>query len=125
MLVDINLLPRKEEKSRSLLMLYIMIGIVLGAGLLSIFYFSSQYEKKIASTEQQITATSQILETAQRQLAEINQSSTFSELETAVKWAEDYPVKTVPLLQTLTSLLPERGFIQTFSFQAPGAISLS
>lgn len=124
MLVDINLLPRQEEKNRSLLMLFIIIGLVLGVGIFSILYFTNGLEKKIATTEQKITATTQLLEIAQLQLADLNQSSAVSELENAVKWADDYPVKSVLLLKGLTALLPERGFIQTFDYQAPETVTL-
>lgn len=124
MLVDINLLPKKEEKNRSLLMLFIIIGMVLGVGLFSILYFANGLEKKTATTEQKITSTKQLLEIAQLQLADLNQSSAVSELENAVKWADDYPVESVTLLQRLTAMLPERGFIQTFSYQAPGTVTL-
>lgn len=124
MLVDINLLPKQEEKNRSLLMLFIIIGLVLGVGLFSILSFTNGLEKKTATIDQRITATTQLLEIAQLQLADLNQSSAVSELESAVKWAEDYPVESVTLLQRLTALLPERGFVQTFSYGAPGTVTL-
>ena len=46
MLVDINLLPEKEEKDRSLLMLFIVLGLVLGVGLVSMFYLHQSVQKK-------------------------------------------------------------------------------
>lgn len=125
MLVDINLLPQKEEKSRSLLMLYILIVLVLAAGLFSIFYFSSLTEKKVNTVQQEITATKQLLEQAKMQLADLSQSPAVNQLENAVKWAEQNRAKTVPLLQHLTALLPDRGYIKNFSFQLPQTVKLT
>src|SRR5690606_29198468 len=118
-------LPQKEEKSRSLLMLYILIVLVLAAGLFSIFYFSSLTEKKVNTVQQEITATKQLLEQAKMQLADLSQSPAVNQLENAVKWAEQNRAKTVPLLQHLTALLPDRGYIKNFSFQLPQTVKLT
>lgn len=125
MLVDINLLPQKEEKSRFLLVLLIVVGFVLGAGLFSTFYYAKHLDNKTASVNQEITATKHLLETAQRQLAGLSESSAVAELENAVQWAEAYRTKTVPLIQQLTTILPERGFIDDFTYQVPGVVSLT
>ncbi len=124
MLVDINLLPKKEEKDRSLLMLFIVLGLVLGVGLVSIFYLNSHYKKNINLVQQDITATKQLIEQVQMQLADLDQSEAVAELENAIHWAEIYRAKTVPLLKEITSLLPERGFVKEFAYQVPGTVSL-
>lgn len=124
MLVDINLLPEKEEKDRSLLVLFIVLGLVLGVGLISMFYLHHQYGKNINSVQQEITVTKHLVEQAQRQLADFDQSEAVAELENAIKWAENNRAKTVPLLKEITALLPERGFVREFSYQVPGVVNL-
>ncbi|MFP3422721.1 fimbrial assembly protein, partial [Bacillus sp. SIMBA_161] len=38
------------------------------------------------------------------------------QLQATVEWAESYQFDTIPLLEELVSLLPARGFFQTFSY---------
>ena len=46
-------------------------------------------------------------------------------LKNAVEWANNYPIQTIPVMQHLTGLLPERGFIQTFGYTEAGTVTLS
>ena len=52
-------------------------------------------------------------------------TDSLTQLASTVEWAKAYPVKTVPVLQKLTSLLPERGFIKTFTYEETGNIVLT
>ena len=53
---------------------------------------------------------------AAKKLAEENAGNSVVKLQEAVQWAEKYPVHTVSIMQNIISLLPERGFIQSFEY---------
>ncbi|MFE8703445.1 fimbrial protein [Cytobacillus sp. FJAT-54145] len=125
MLVEINLLPKKEPKNKTLLLLVIIIGVIFLIGLISTYMIHQSYEKKLDSLNSEINETKLIVAQEQQKLVEFEQSNSVSELENTVTWAKGYPVKTVPLIKQLTALLPNRGFIQTFSYTESGEVSLS
>jgi type IV pilus assembly protein PilN len=116
MLVEINLLPKKEHKKSSLLIMAIA-GVLLFKITVSIVFFQgNSYEKKMASLDKQIESIQKLNEVQQAKLAEGESSNSAVKLQDAVNWAEQYPFDTVPLLQNIISLLPERGFIQDFEY---------
>ena len=55
----------------------------------------------------------------------MNQQMSITLLKNAVEWANSYPIQTIPVMQHLTGLLPERGFIQTFGYTEAGTVTLS
>ncbi|MEH7223087.1 hypothetical protein V7112_04665 [Bacillus sp. JJ1566] len=124
MLVDINLLPRKEFKNRAkLLLLIIMISVAL-IGFLLIFI---QYKKATILEEQlthQIATLQETREAEEQKSTSANHSNNVVKLERTVEWADAYFVETVPILNHLTALLPERGFVQSFSYTEDGIVSL-
>jgi type IV pilus assembly protein PilN len=66
------------------------------------------------------------LEVAEQQkLANVQSLQEVQELEKTVKWAEQYPMKTVLLLRKMTKLLPERGFVMSFSYAEDGTVSVT
>ncbi|WP_449537134.1 PilN domain-containing protein [Ferdinandcohnia sp. Marseille-Q9671] len=123
MLVDINLLPRREYRNRANLLIILLIALVLIAGFLFVFL---QY-KKVTSLEEQLKnriVTLQETRAAEEQkYASANNSSNVIQLEKTVEWADGYFAETVPILNHLTELLPERGFVQSFSYVDNGAVS--
>ncbi|MFS0775794.1 hypothetical protein ABC255_07290 [Neobacillus sp. 3P2-tot-E-2] len=125
MLVEINLLPQKEPRNTGFIFsLSVMLVLFL---LIGGFYFWQVQSAKtdLANLESQIEMTKKIAE-AEHKNAEANVSSmSVTVLQNAVEWANIYPIKTVPVMQHLTSLLPERGFIQSFSYTEAGTVSLT
>ncbi|RFB17685.1 hypothetical protein DZB84_07480 [Bacillus sp. HNG] len=124
MLVNINLLPRKEFKNRAkLLLLIIMISVAL----MGFLFLLIQY-KKATTLEEQLTkhiTTLQETRVAEEQKNDsANQSNHVINLEKTVEWADSYFVETVPILNHLTTLLPERGFVQNFSYTEDGIVTL-
>jgi type IV pilus assembly protein PilN len=116
MLVEINLLPKKEHKKSSTLIMAIA-GVLLFTITFSIVFFQgNSYEKKMASLDQQIESIQKLNEVQQAKLAEGESGNSTVKLQEAVNWAEQYPFDTVPLLQNIIALLPERGFIQEFEY---------
>lgn len=125
MLIDINLLPQKERKRR--MPVYIAIAVlsitILGTAFLLVYTQLSHQElenitkdlemKKEFRLQQEITVNN------------IESSDGLEQLHTAVQWAEQYPIDTVPVLEHLTSLLPERGFFRQFNYTEDGMINLN
>jgi septal ring-binding cell division protein DamX len=124
MLVEINLLPQKEPRKFNLVILIVLLALII---LVGAFYFwqIQSTKSEVANLDKQISMTK---ETAAKQEknAEQNESQmSISLLKDAVDWANTYPVQTIPIMQHLTSLLPERGFIQSFAYTEAGTVILT
>lgn len=121
MLVEINLLPKKEPKNIALLF---WAGILAGASaifLIVFFIALHQTKQDLAAVNQQIKQT-EALQAAEQAAQKSNaDTQDLKKLSTAVKWAGNTPVKTVPVLDKLTKLLPEYGYITDFSCGSTGA----
>ncbi|MBT2582423.1 fimbrial assembly protein [Planococcus sp. ISL-109] len=116
MLVDINLLPQKERDrpavliaAVAILLLAVIIWAVLG-----------MMAKAEANEQQAIQAQTDAVIAEQTEIrAELEAREGMNEeqqLQSTVEWAESYQFDTIPLLEELVSLLPARGFFQTFSY---------
>ncbi|CAH2716264.1 hypothetical protein BACCIP111895_03448 [Neobacillus rhizosphaerae] len=125
MLVEINLLPQKEPKKvgfiitlSSLLVVFVLIG--------GFYFWQTQSVKdELASLDRQISITKKIADKEQKNSETAASSSSINQLKSAINWANDYPIQTVPVMQHLTSLLPERGFIQSFGYSESGTVTLT
>lgn len=124
MLVEINLLPQKQRKSStSLRIVLLMVLLMLLLAALAFWQIQrnnneiNQLQNEIANYEQTIASIQQ----------DVNPASTSSyvELSNAVDWAANSPIKSVAVLKHLSSLLPERGFLLTYSYTETGTLSLS
>jgi len=122
MLVDINLLPQKEAKNKSLLTLAIVFSSIFLIGIVITVVLNNSYNSKLAELENQITLTEQLVEIEQQKIVAYQSSNSISD---TVKWAQSYPLKTVPILKNLTTILPERGFIQSFTYEESGSVRLT
>ncbi|NRD75998.1 hypothetical protein HPT25_00560 [Bacillus sp. BRMEA1] len=125
MLVEINLLPEKEPKKYR----FWIFASGLGALFLIFgcyFYFQIQSVKSsIESVDQQISQTQKIEEQISSKPSNSANNTSVSQLKAAVDWAKNYPIQTIPVMQHLVALLPERGFIQNFTYADSGDIKLS
>ncbi|MCL6572084.1 MAG: PilN domain-containing protein [Bacillus sp. (in: Bacteria)] len=125
MLVEINLLPQKESKKTSFL--FILSGLLVLIILLSVFYFwqTQSLKNENTSLDKQITMTKKITDKKNKQSETVESVSSVTQLKNAIVWANDYPIQTIPVMQHLTSLLPERGFIQSFGYTEAGTVTLT
>jgi Tfp pilus assembly protein PilN len=125
MLVEINLLPQKERGKKSLvIMLVSFIAVLVLVG--GIYFWQIQLVKSdIVAVEGQISTTKKLAEIEQKNIGKNESQMSITVLKSAVDWANNYPIQTVPVMQHLTGLLPERGFIQSFSYTEAGTVSLS
>ncbi|MFP3357739.1 fimbrial assembly protein [Planococcus sp. SIMBA_143] len=116
MLVDINLLPQKERDRPAVLIAAVAI-LLLAIIIWAVFAMMARAE----ANEQlalQVQAQGVMAEQAQiRNELEARQGmNEEQQLQATVEWAESYQFDTIPLLEELVSLLPARGFFQTFSY---------
>ncbi|MBB6445869.1 PilN domain-containing protein [Bacillus benzoevorans] len=114
MLVEINLLPQKNSKSK---LIFVMIGIIIFLFVATSAFFVWQInakEAKLSETQNQLDTKLAMIEQKNQQLKEYNASTSVQELEQAIKWADTQSFDSVFLLDQLTKMLPERGFILDF-----------
>jgi Tfp pilus assembly protein PilN len=125
MLVEINLLPQKEPKKIGFIItLSCLVAVMVIAGAYYLWQTNTA-KSNIASIDRQITMTKKIVDKENKSTETVESTSSVSQLKTAIEWADDYPIQTIPVMRYLTSLLPERGFIQSFSYTEAGTISLT
>lgn len=125
MLVEINLLPKKEPKNYALIaILLIALFLFLVAGSYLVWQGAS-YQSKVDSLNQQIVTTKKLTEAKQAEQGRLQANNSISELVTAMAWANEEPLKAVPIINHVTAMLPNRGFIQNISYAETGTVSLT
>jgi Tfp pilus assembly protein PilN len=124
MLVEINLLPQKEPRKFNIIILLVLLALIILVG--AFYFWQIQTAKsELQNLDKQITMTKEVA-VKEEQNAEKNESQmSISLLKNAVEWANTYPIQTIPIMQHLTSLLPERGFIQSFAYAEAGTVILT
>jgi type IV pilus assembly protein PilN len=126
MLVEINLLPKKDPKSIALLVIIGSTVLILLIAGLFIFWQGSRLNDELKSLNNQISTTQKQVEVEQAKLEKNNLGSdSFTQLESAVQWANAEPIKSAPVLKRVVALLPERGFIQTISYAETGTVTMT
>ncbi|WP_052948877.1 hypothetical protein [Mesobacillus campisalis] len=125
MLVDINLLPKKEQKNIKIIIILLAALLLVSLAGFFLLWQGKSYNQQIASLDEQITTTQQLAEIEQEKVLAVQTSNSVAVLESAVNWASEDPLKTVPVIKHVTSLLPKRGFIQNISYSESGTVSLT
>jgi hypothetical protein len=125
MLVEINLLPKKEPKKYGFIILTSLsvILILLAAG----FYYYQIHTTnlKIQNVDKQMSILRKISDQQSEKLNKNQKINSASQLQNGVEWADEYRIQTIPVMKHLISLLPERGFIQTFNYTETGVVALT
>lgn len=125
MLVEINLLPRKEPKNiASYMIVGTLAASMLAAGSLGYFQYTGA-QQELKTSEQTLTMTQKLLAAEQEKQMASESNTSADKLNEMVAWTETFPVDTVPILKTLSTLLPERGYIITYNLNEEGIIELS
>ncbi|MFL6516481.1 MAG: PilN domain-containing protein, partial [Bacillus sp. (in: firmicutes)] len=125
MLVEINLLPQKEPKKIGFIITLSSLGAILLLAGAFYLWQTNAAKNEIASLDRQITMTKKIADNANKSTETVAATSSVSQLKSAIEWANEYPIQTIPVMRHLTSLLPERGFIQSFAYTEAGTVSLT
>ncbi len=124
MLVDINLLPHDERKKSSWLKAVIAIA-ALGLVLILTFAILGIYQGKAVDTlASQLSQEQKLRAQKEEKIAELESMDTWANLDAAVKWAEGYPMPMLPVLGEVVDALPERGFLEEFTYTGAGALEL-
>jgi type IV pilus assembly protein PilN len=114
MLVDINLLPQKEKRSKAAYISLAAAGLAAVILSVSLYVYLGSQKEEIEQVETQIAQTNEILEAQRVKLADYESSNSVGELENAISWAKEQPFSMVYILNEVTKLLPERGYITEF-----------
>lgn len=125
MLVEINLLPKKEPKNYTSLIVSIVLLIITIAVSVYFYFTYDQQRNESLQLQQQIDNTKKIagIEQSKKNAAERNDS--VQKLQTYIQWSKAERVETVPLLVQMIGLLPERGYFMNFNYVTEGSIQLS
>lgn len=125
MLVEINLLPQKEPKKIGFIIsISSIVALLIIAGSYYLWQINS-VKSEVASLDSQISMTKKIAEKEQQNSQTVESTNSVSQLKSAIDWADEYPIQTVPVMRHLSSLLPERGFIQSFAYTEAGTINIT
>ncbi|MGG3469256.1 PilN domain-containing protein [Neobacillus pocheonensis] len=124
MLVEINLLPQKEPKKFNIIYLTsIVAALVLICGIY--FWQIKSVKSDVEAVDSQITVTKKIAAKQQENANQTEVATSAGVLKSAVEWVKNYPIQTIPVMRHLTSLLPDRGFIQSFAYTEAGTVTIS
>jgi type IV pilus assembly protein PilN len=124
MLVEINLLPKKEHKTSSSLSITIILLFVFVIVSIGVFVQAHVNETSLKKVNQEIKSVQKLNVALQTKMTDQESSDSTGNLQRAVTWAESYTPETVRLLRSLIALLPEQGFIQSLSYSGEGIVSV-
>ncbi|KPB05532.1 PilN domain-containing protein [Bacillus sp. CHD6a] len=125
MLVDIDLLPKRKSRNLTTPLVYGICAFFLLFVAIILFIFSNMVNNDVETAEQDLEMVQQLRIAKEEAINTPQNSSSAKRLEDTVAWAEEYPLEMVPVMQDLIRLLPERGFIQSFSYDETGLLNLS
>jgi Tfp pilus assembly protein PilN len=124
MLVEINLLPQKEPRKFNIIILIVLLALIIFVG--AFYFWQIQTTKsELQNLDKQISMTKEVAVKEEKNAEKNESQMSISLLKNAVEWANTYPIQTIPIMQHLTSLLPERGFIQSFAYAEAGTVILT
>lgn len=114
MLVEINLLPRKEPRKYGFAA---VMAVLAGLFLIAAVYYIWQVKStntNLKAVNKELAVSEKIIENRSKQAAKKNNSNSIDNLKKAIGWVQSSKILTVPVLDEFTSLLPERGFILSY-----------
>lgn len=125
MLVDIDLLPKKKSRNITTTLVYGICAFFLLFSAIILFTFYNMVNNDVQTAQQELEMVQQLRVAKEDPMNGQQNSSSAKRLEDTVVWAEEYPLEMVPVMQDLIRLLPERGFIQSFTYDETGLLNLS
>ncbi|MFZ3588331.1 hypothetical protein ACOI1C_03435 [Bacillus sp. DJP31] len=125
MLIEINLLPKKEARNFASIVVIVapLLFVLLVVSLFLLQQKDAQQE--IATLKNSIQTTKLTRVTYEQKLTSFKASESIVQLQNTVDWMDSTSVKSVPILEHLTALLPERGSIQNFNYGIEGNIQVT
>ncbi|KMJ60307.1 hypothetical protein AB685_05690 [Bacillus sp. LL01] len=125
MLVDIDLLPKRKSRNITTPLVYGICAFFLLFVAIILLTFTNMVKNDVQTAEQDLEMVQQLRIAKEEAMNRPQNSSSAQRLEDTVVWAEEYPLEMVPVMQDLIRLLPERGFIQSFTYDETGLLNLS
>jgi Tfp pilus assembly protein PilN len=125
MLVDINLLPKKERKRFGFIIPIALLFILIMLVAVYYYYQISSIKTNIDSADKQISTVRRITAQESEKMNKTQSTDSVTQLKNGIEWADSYRIQSVPVMRELTSLLPERGFIQSFKYEESGMVTLT
>lgn len=125
MLAEINLLPQREQKKVGFV---IVAAIVLGLALLIAafnFYQIHSAKKEIDTADQQISVIQNTIQMEAQKKKTPDLTNSINLLKSAIDAEKQSEIPTVLVMDNLTALLPNRGFILSFAYQNAGTINVT
>ncbi|MBM7620458.1 type IV pilus assembly protein PilN [Bacillus tianshenii] len=124
-LVDINLLPRKQARDITTPLVYGICGFFILFVVVLLVIFQHLVSEDVARAERGLENVQALRAAKEEAIRTPQNSSSAQRLENTVQWAEEYPVEMVPVMQELVRMLPDRGFVQSFSYAESGALNVT
>ena len=125
MLVDINLLPKKQARD-------VTMPAVIGISLFFILFtvialFTMNYfvQKEISKSQVTLDQAVQLRVVMEEAAQGPQATSSIGQLQQSIDWAESQSVEMVPLLEHFVGLLPSSGYFENFLYTFNGSISLT
>ncbi|KIQ94896.1 hypothetical protein LH47_00974 [Anoxybacillus thermarum] len=125
MLVEINLLPKREKKSRLIPLLSIVAAVLFIVSATTFYFVVQRMEQQIAQLKTELDQIKALRIAEEEKQKTAANTSVGVQLQEAIQWAEQYPIHTVALLHELIERLPERGFFMNVSYARDGAIQMT
>ncbi|HHW37592.1 MAG TPA: fimbrial protein [Bacillales bacterium] len=125
MLIEINLLPKKDRQSMSTIMIAIALLFILLIGSIYIIFHYQSAKGEVESLTSELQTTKQLRAIQEQKLTDVTSTTAVDQLKTTIDWVQKLPISTVALLQHLTALLPERGFILNITYADSGTVTLT
>jgi hypothetical protein len=125
-LSDINLLPQKERTSLLFIISLIFLMLVALIGATSLFVHHYSLTEKLASHKKELKVVVKQRELEEKRISDgtmvVNASQRFDQL---VKVVDNRILPTMKILDHVSALLPNQGFITNYSYTDPGTISIT
>ncbi|MCA0982600.1 hypothetical protein LCL89_00910 [Halobacillus yeomjeoni] len=123
MTVEINLLEQREKRNVLPLLILAMTGLIIIISLITISLQKNSLETKVVELESEIESL-QIQQATIQQSSEGNDASSREKLQASLNDLEDTIIPSLPIVERLVSLLPERGFFESFVLTGSEEVSI-
>ncbi|MFC4184742.1 PilN domain-containing protein [Saccharococcus thermophilus] len=125
MIIEINLLPKKEPKNMAVMVSVAVFALLLIAAAIIFYLLAARADEQINALTGELKQIRAMQAIEQQKQKDAQSMQEIKELHEAVQWSKKYPLKMVPLLRNMTKLLPERGFVMNFSYADNGTVTVA
>ncbi|MBP3949650.1 PilN domain-containing protein [Bacillus suaedae] len=125
MIVEINLLPKRKERSlTSLIVILVILAIIIISSIIFFFHYNS-LKTELQTTQETIQVTEQLRGIQEQKLQETPEASTIDVIESQINWIQKQKMSSADLLSRFVEKLPERGYFMNYTFVDEGTVQIS